>query len=224
MIAIIIFRPLIIIALLVISIVFVLQNQQPVALVIFGTKTIQLSLAVWVLIFAGAGLFTSLLLQLLYVSFRRRTPREPLASMSPPEPVAPPPRQGFTREVFESNRQKEVSDRPSTTDSQTNFEWDRDNSSKDWDIETPPSEPTVIQKEFNSIFSQEQASNFEVQQQPKTTSRQGSVYSYSYREAKPPERRSPDPVYDADYRVINSPYPENPPQSTDKEDEDEEWV
>lgn len=229
MVATIIFRPLIILVLLVVSIIFILQNQQSLALVFFGTKTIQLSLAVWVLIFTGAGVFTSLLLQFLYRSFWKTIADQGKVNIPPRDPVSPARTQQTVREIFQ--QKKEPSDFrrfsetiPSPTDSKINSEWDRENQSREWDLETPPSEPTFIREQRKEVEPNlpQQSSSFEVQQQPKTTSRQGSVYSYSYKEAKPAEGHPPHQVYDANYRIITPPDGETSPKPINEEDED--WV
>ncbi len=56
---------------------------------------------------------------------------------------------------------------------------------------------------------------YERQQEPKSSSQSGSVYSYSYREPKNTAVGKTESVYDADYRVIIPPYQ---PPTTDQAD------
>jgi hypothetical protein len=78
-----------------------------------------------------------------------------------------------------------------------------------------------------------QLRSFEASQQPQNVSREGSVYSYRYREPKDRPPATPDSekrdtpktggVVDANYRVIAPPYrpPSEPPLDAE---EDEDWV
>jgi hypothetical protein len=66
-----------------------------------------------------------------------------------------------------------------------------------------------------------QRSNYEANQHPASTSKSGSVYSYTYREKGKSEVGKTDGVYDANYRVIVPPYQKSPdPPKDDNEDED----
>jgi hypothetical protein len=78
-----------------------------------------------------------------------------------------------------------------------------------------------------------QLRNFEAPQQPESASREGSVYSYRYREPRERQPEKPDSekhdmpklggVIDANYRVIAPPNRPSSQPSPDAED-DEEWV
>lgn len=59
---------------------------------------------------------------------------------------------------------------------------------------------------------------YEVEQQPKTTYQSGSTYSYSYRDDNQTGVGQPEPVVEADYRVITPPY-----QSNDTNDIDDDY-
>ncbi|MFW6264224.1 MAG: LapA family protein, partial [Cyanobacteriota bacterium] len=70
--------------------IFLAQNWSPILpLIIFGNQTPALPIAVWILLFAVAGVFTSLLLQLLNRLARGATPRQVERSVPPPPPRPP---------------------------------------------------------------------------------------------------------------------------------------
>jgi hypothetical protein len=70
------------------------------------------------------------------------------------------------------------------------------------------------------------STSYEVNQEPKTASKSGSVYSYSYREPSESGVGKTEAVYDANYRVITPPY-QKPPEPEDDDDwgfeDDEEF-
>jgi hypothetical protein len=82
----------------------------------------------------------------------------------------------------------------------------------------------------------EDLKRFEVAQEPKTTSQEGTIYSQTYREprtaAEIPRDRTPEKplskhsnpnqVYDANYRVINPPL--RPVEPSNVEEDDEDWL
>ncbi len=75
---------------------------------------------------------------------------------------------------------------------------------------------------------------FEVPQTPKSTQREGTIYSQQYRSARPSQPKSPDQpkvkpespsnsIYDVPYRVINS-GSSSQADSEDKFNEEEDWI
>jgi hypothetical protein len=261
-------RFIILLLLLGIGIVFFLQNQQLVTLVFFGNvATVTLPIAVWVLSFIGIGVLTSFCWQILSSlgrpsssqSFSARQSR-PYSSPPPSSPRIPEipsdnrPPQDFARSPAASNRQSNVNPKDYEE------EWD------DWQLEQPKREPVrEFVREFprerieiepkdepidnseripeNSVNSErtspeDNTNLFEVQQQPKTSTRTGSVYSYVYREPKDKPEKEPliedkkpetqekkgDRVYDADYRVIRPPYQPPPEQPRRNIEDDEDWI
>jgi hypothetical protein len=92
-------------------------------------------------------------------------------------------------------------------------DWDAE-ASDDWDVDepsdTPRDEPRDEPRDGRAAASRVRT-DYEAKQEPKTASRSGSVYSYSYREPKDSgvgkaESVVGKPVVDADYRVIVPPY------------------
>ena len=62
------------------------------------------------------------------------------------------------------------------------------------------------------------STTYERQSEAKSSSRSGSVYSYSYREPKNTAAGKTESIYDADYRVIIPPY--QPPTTNQADDDD----
>lgn len=193
------------------TVIFWVQNQQIVTLVFFGgIMTVKLPLALWVILFTGVGLLTSLLWQFLNYLSSSLNPAPRIVEAPKTKPVPPPP-----------------PSRPARTEPAQPEPWQKTEPEDDWDIETPPPKPIQPKEEVERRLPEDDRStSFEVQQDPKTVSRSGSVYSYTYREPRTPKREiedKTDRVYDADYRVITPPYQETSKPRTDSED-DEDWV
>lgn len=215
--------------------VFFVQNRQPIALVFLGSVLkVQLPLALWVLLFVGAGALTSLFLQALNALLGSSSPpRARDRDFSPPP--SPPPRQRL------ASNQSSAELPPQ----QVQEEWD------DWDLEEPSAKPVArqaVDAKIQEGIPENKIPNLEVRQQPESFSRQGSVYSYSYRKQetgeRPPENSSATPqempqdirettktasrqrdrVYDADYRIITPPYRPSTESDSPPEEDDEEWV
>ena len=106
-------------------------------------------------------------------------------------------------------------------------------------ISRPLEQPRPVEPTPPRLRS-EDLKQFEVSQPPKTSTREGTIYSYTYREPRPPQSRSTRPrspesspsqktstpakkIYDANYQVINPPLSSNAPPDW-HEDEDEDWV
>jgi hypothetical protein len=100
----------------------------------------------------------------------------------------------------------------------------------------PPPRDTVKPSESQPRLRDEDLKRFEVAQEPKTTSQEGTIYSQTYREPRSepaiprdrtPEKSlskpsNPNQVYDANYRVINPPL--RPVEPSNVEEEDEDWL
>lgn len=106
-------------------------------------------------------------------------------------------------------------------------QWERDRTPVYQEEPQPRSKPNP-QPETEPRLREEDLKRFEVDQEPKAASRQGTIYSYTYRESsdrapksQPAPSSANNPVYDANYRVINP--PSRPPESNDFDDE-EDWV
>lgn len=103
-------------------------------------------------------------------------------------------------------------------------DWKPREDEEDWNIEEPPTEPTTTGEIFDRPLKEDQSKSYEVQQEPKTASRSGSVYSYSYREPKDTAVNKTEQVYDANYRVIRPPYKKNADKKTEEDDSEEDWI
>lgn len=219
--------------------ILLISNPQPIALYFFGTNattalfSLQLPLGIWVILASLAGMMTSLVI----IGLNRSPQRSPARSTAPPpqrrnfpepepQPVYPPSATSGTDWNAASRR-----------------EWNPPRED-DWNIEEAPVQSTQPQDQRERSFFQREvirdkevitdeiqpSPNFEAPQEPTTTTRQGSIYSYTYRELRdsppepeptPPKKQPSESVYDANYRVVTPPY-----RSTSNSDgeEDDEWV
>ncbi|MEL4895104.1 LapA family protein [Crocosphaera sp. Alani8] len=211
----------------------VLQNRQPIILYFLGTNdetalfSLQLPLGIWVVLFLSAGIISSLLIQILSRSPRSLSPR---ASNNPRSRKEKPPETPYSR----------PEPKKSDWDKSPPPEWENSLEEEDdeWDIEEPPLENTIPRQ---PSMVEDKDSEFEVKKPPKTSSQEGTVYSYTYRELsdRVPSQPSSDPpesdkkpsssqqsrdVYDAQYRIITPPY--QPLQDTQDGDEQDEgnWI
>ncbi len=225
---------LIVLALMLIAtVVSLLQNQQPIALYFLGTDTntalfsLQLPLGIWIVLFTVAGIITSLLIQ-----FLMRSP----ASLSSKPPRNRRPRTPEPPETPYSRPEPQKSD----WDTSPPPEWENsvEEEEDEWDIEEPPTENTIPRQPAGV---EDIRSEFEVQKPPKAVSKEGSVYSYTYRELsdrisfepseKPPQPKKKSPssqpsgdVYDAKYRIITPPYRPSQEPNDEEEDNEENWI
>ncbi len=192
------------------------QNWLPVLQLVFlGMRTQALPLAIWILIGVAAGALTSLLITALFklsnylaaqdLGLRRRgrdvetTPRSSGAQRPDPPSSANP------RPPLQTN---------STPSDASDWDTDSTQDDEDWGFEDDPG-PTRNSTSQDNIRDH---TTYERQQQPKSASQSGSVYSYSYREPKNSGVGKSESVYDADYRVITPPY-----QGTDIAKDEEDW-
>lgn len=200
---------------------FVLSNLSlPVLpLVFLGMETPALPLTVWIGIAIAAGAMTSFVLQLLSYLQRVHRPLEAV-DQEPPrtrwqrderfEREVPEPETPYTPPPPNASPQTPTSDWEETMDKDWNFQDEsassyREEFNRDRFPETPESD----------------RQSYDVKQQPASGHKNGSVYSYSYRDAQKSGVGKPDVVYDANYRVITPPY-QKPPEP-EQEDEEEDW-
>ncbi len=175
------------------------QNWSPVLpLVFLGLTTPALPLALWIVISLAAGGGTSLAIASLFnVANYFAQPK-----FSRKRQVASPPPQPSSS----------IYTKQSTQDSSSSADdWlEAPISDEDWQYE----ENTQDSK--NAKVSNQDSRSYEVSSEPKSSERQGSVYSYSYREPESSRERKTESVYDADYRVLTPPYKSpNPVQDDD---------
>jgi uncharacterized integral membrane protein len=225
---------------------FALYNWSPLALTFLGLQTPALPLGLWILGAIAAGVLTSLLIRTLlsltaYLAVRedrtqrRRVPRS--GSVRSPSPESPRPFASPSEDATAWNDgRNEEPTRQAATDlgdrkraaSPASDDWDADlnDNWEDFEEDTPRDRP-------RQEFATQIQSDYERKQEPKTSSRSGSVYSYGYREpsstgvGKKEPVKEPvidTPVVDADYRVIIPPYqPVNPPPEEEDEEDAEDW-
>ncbi|MBW4569649.1 MAG: LapA family protein [Tolypothrix carrinoi HA7290-LM1] len=196
------------------------QNWSPVLpLVFLGIRTQPLPLAMWILFSTTAGAVTSVFISSLFnlSAYLARQQRPRLKS-----PAASPQNKQTRREETFSRPPVNPTPTASTTESRSSNDvaddWDTNKSTDDdWDFEEK-SNVASTQREENI---QDRDQSYERQQQPKTSSQSGSVYSYSYRQPKNSGVGKTESVYDADYRVIIPPY--QPPTTTNQKNDDDDW-
>jgi uncharacterized integral membrane protein len=189
---------------LMVVIIFTLQNQEVITVTLLNQPLpLKLPLSWWILLSTGAGMLTSLILQL-FNQFSGNS------------------NQGrFSATVKQSNSPEPSPDldpKPSRTRLQESEPDD------EWNIEEPPQIiPERIESEW-SARQKEQSNELEEEAPFQPPPRSSALYSYRYRESqkKQPENTTSDQeVYDAEYRVITPPY-QDPPSEASEEDED--WI
>ncbi|MEC4983107.1 MAG: hypothetical protein SAJ37_11525 [Oscillatoria sp. PMC 1068.18] len=208
--------------------VFLLQNWSPVLpLIFFGTQTVALPLAVWMLLFAIAGILTSFCLRILNYrprasnsdGFRETEWEQPPQPRSPERETTVSGARGAER-IFRDRPPNSIPPPSSTTQTPNDSDW-IDDADDDWDLEKPPAQPTNPTT-FKS--SQADARFYEVQRKPENISRTGSVYSYSYRDTEQKTSTSGEEIVDAKYRVISPPLRDNTENSRpEKKLDEEDW-
>jgi uncharacterized integral membrane protein len=198
-------------------------NWSPLPLTFLGIQTPALPLALWVLGAIGAGIITNLLITSLFSvsnyfavraarSRMRQAPRQTGFQARSTVPSSEPA--SYTRtataqatdndadwnnwEGYEEPRQA-TSTRPPVDPID---DWEEE-PEDDWDLDDSRDAPVDARPASRT------RTNYEAKQEPKTTSRNGSVYSYSYSDPKDfgvdTEPVVGKPVVDADYRVIVPP-------------------
>lgn len=204
-------------------------NWSPIQLTFLGVQTPAWPLALWILGAIGAGVVTNLLITSLFGLsnyFAVRAARSRFRQTSRPSGFqarsTPPsePRSTYARASTARSTEddadwnnwegyEEPPDRASSVRSPVNDDpiddWETD-PNDDWEDDEPRDTP----RDARSATSRAQT-DYEAKQEPRTSSRQGSVYSYSYREPKDSgvgkaEPVVDKPVVDADYRVIVPPF------------------
>lgn len=205
---------------------FAFSNLSPVLpLVFLGRTMIALPLAAWIGGAIAAGAITSFCLQLLNSLQRGSSPR----SVEESDNVPPQTRSSYRQRAEKPAPENETpytppSPPPSPSKAPTSREssdWEEPVSA-DWDFDKEPAPQTSNRKDFEQEppigTPTAERTGYEVKQEPKTGSKSGSVYSYSYREPSESGVGKTEAVYDANYRVITPPY-QKPPEP----EEDDDW-
>ncbi|MDM9385250.1 LapA family protein [Chlorogloeopsis sp. ULAP01] len=216
-----IFRLILLVALLGGLALLLAQNWSPVLpLVFLGMQTQALPLAMWILFSTAAGAATSLAISILFqLSSYFTAPKRQVS------PASKPPR---TRTPFDSDRPRTeepkysyTSPPPSASETADSTrasaeDWETSSINDDWDFDE--TEETAKSPQ-NTHFRD--SDTYEKQQEPKSGSKSGSVYSYNYREPKNSGAGKTESVYDADYRVIVPPY--QPPTDNQADGDEDDW-
>lgn len=198
----------------------VVQNWSPVLpLVFLGVRTLALPLAVWILIGVTAGAVTSLLIAGLFKLSNYFAQAKPRYRRNVREGSSAQPNVAHhtaaNRSQPDTERQSPQGERAQDTASPSDADddWESDSNDDDWNFEEDADKTRNDPQ--NTVRD---STNYEVNTEPKSGYRSGSVYSYGYREPSNSGVGKTESVYDADYRVIPPPYPE-----TDTPKKDEDW-
>ncbi|NET60437.1 MAG: LapA family protein [Symploca sp. SIO2E6] len=201
-------------------------------MVFLNREIATLPLIVWIGNAIAAGAITSFCLQLLnQVSGSDSQNLREFREM-------PPQNRSVRREAPQADTSEyeyEIPDTPpppkgSTSSNSATSDWDT-KMDQDWDWEEEAATTKSSQPDFERDFTEAKQvnvrTNYEVPQEPKTSSKIGSVYSYSYREQEQKESGvgRTDEIYDANYRLIRPPYkqPTEPREEEDWGFEDEDF-
>lgn len=194
------------------------QNWSPVLpLVFLGLQSQPLPLSMWILFSVVAGAFTSLFItgcfQLSnYFAQSKPKKRRRAAETSPPR----------STQSSKANYTAADTSQPKTASTTSdNFnEWESDASDDDWDFDAK----TDKTPKYDTQDPVKDRTNYEVNNEPKSSSRSGSVYSYSYREPSNSGVGKTESVYDADYRVLTPPYQQsNTSNTSNTSQDDDDW-
>ncbi|MEM9538502.1 MAG: hypothetical protein AAGA60_03210 [Cyanobacteria bacterium P01_E01_bin.42] len=183
-----------------------LQNwEPPLSLILFGTETIALPLAVWLSLGVLTGMGISLVVQLL-----NSTLTVPSRKTDPE--VAPRYRQ--TTSQKRRTRPQGKSDWEVSPSS----EWDPlPEDDGGWGIDEPPVETTVPKTNFPESELRKNARTPQRNPPPKERPRQQDPQK---QESKPTSTQTPEGIYDANYRVISPP---NTEESESPSEGNENW-
>lgn len=208
---------------------FAWQNWSPsLQLTFLGLKSRPLPISIWIIGALIAGVVTYLfiygLFELSNYLFKQnlQSPRATSRTLQ---------HQALSRESRDRYSQSEE-----ISNSQSSFNLNKDSELReedenidDWKQETPrisnswdsSRKEQDIEDTQKSVSQDSTEKNYEVEQEPKTESCSGSVYSYGYREPSGSGVSQTESVYDADYRVI-TPKPPQDQSTPTRQKEDEE--
>ncbi|QIR39170.1 LapA family protein [Tolypothrix sp. PCC 7910] len=195
------------------------QNwSPPISLVFLGMRTQALPLAMWMLFATAAGALTSVFITSLFKisNYFVGQPRQTRFKSTTASPR--------TKTTFRKETTPPPTSTPppaSNTENTSNDEfddWNTNNQDDDWNFEQNPREASNTQQQSQDFA---ESKSYERPQQPQSSSKSGSVYSYNYREPKNTSVGKTESIYDADYRVIIPPY--QPPTPNQENDDDDDW-
>ena len=208
---------------------FALQNWSPsLQLTFLGLKSRPLPISIWIIGALIAGVVTYLFI---YGLFELSNYLFKQSLQSPRATSRTLQHQALSRESRDRYSQSEE-----ISNSQSSFNLNKDSELReedenidDWKQETPrisnswdsSRKEQDIEDTQKSVSQDSTEKNHEVEQEPKTESCSGSVYSYGYREPSGSGVSQTESVYDADYRVI-TPQPPQDQSTPTRQKEDEE--
>lgn len=192
---------------------FTLQNWAfQIPLVFLGKQTLVLPLSVWVLGAIAAGALTTLLFTGLFQlsnTLAAKRIRSRVASASRMETEAAASRSSWEESGWGSSTNRSTS----SQDEYSSSGGDRFSDESDLGEESDP-----VDRSYNTGYDsgyERDRTNYEVPQEPTSTYRSGSSYSYSYKDPNSSGIGRSESVYDADYRVIIP-----PPQPLEEPEDD----
>ncbi len=197
--------------------VVALQNLSPsIAIAFLGRQTIVLPLGVWVLLSVAVGAILAwtiaMLFRLAEAEVWHTIRRQPSSGRIPRQ--VSPAREPFEREIRDRSAKLPRQERDGVSEEFVSaVRRDRDSDIEeeeyleewdDWEEEeySEPEAEEIRDRGFPE--EDDRRSSYEVLQEPTSVSRQGSVYSYSYRPSQAqPDEETPDPVSEVEYRVVS---------------------
>ena len=211
--------------------VFALQNSMTLRLRFLGMRTQALPLGFWIIAAVVAGVLTALivawLLQLINSwgnaklrSRIRQLEAERGSYQGQSRESASSTSQSYSYSAANSNYASAAN--ASATDSRNNEEWEEEDEDEDSNYDD------------SRVASDVSDRNYEAKQEPTSSYRSGSVYSYGYKNPSDSAVGKTESVYDAEYRVITPPYrpldteeedntPEPSPSNQQNNNDDEDW-
>ncbi|MFB2895300.1 lipopolysaccharide assembly LapA domain-containing protein [Aerosakkonemataceae cyanobacterium BLCC-F50] len=185
--------------------VFALQNTKSVRLRFLGMTTQALPLGFWILAAVVAGILTALivawLLQLIN-SWGNAKLRSRIRQLEAEKRSY----QGQSRESASSTSQSySYSAASSSSASAAGASSNVSDSDEQWE-EEDEEEGDNYGSSGSSVAGDVSDRNYEAKQEPTSSYRSGSVYSYGYRNPSDSAVGKTESVYDAEYRVITPPY------------------
>ena len=208
---------------------FAWQNWSPsLQLTFLGLKSRPLPISIWIIGALIAGVVTYLfiygLFELSNYLFKQNL-QSPRATSQTLQHQA---QSGESRDRY--SQSEEISNSQSSFNLKKDSELrEEDENIDDWKQETPiisnswdsSRKEQDIEDTQKSVSQDSTEKNYEVEQEPKTESCSGSVYSYGYRSPSGSGIAQTESVYDADYRVI-TPQPPQDQSTPTRQKEDEE--
>lgn len=212
--------------------VFALQNSVSLKLVFLGIKTQALPLGFWILAAVVFGILTALVVAWLLHTISSWGNARLLSRIRQLE-AENASYQNQNRTTTSTYQNYSYAAASSSSTSASNTSSTDLNSDREWEEEDDDEESS-----YDSSASSERSDvsdrNYEAKQEPTTTYRSGSVYSYGYKNPSNSSAGKTESVYDAEYRVITPPYrpldteepeniPESPSTKPQNNDDDDDW-